>query len=66
MANDNNGYLKGSKWNPYTHNEFQGLWGTDNWHGGWFENNGLKYGSGLVCSLHTAKWQVKQGKKYFI
>ncbi len=44
MINDN-GYLKGSKWNPYTHDEFQLVWGTDNWHGGWFEDNGLKYGS---------------------
>lgn len=47
MANDNeeSGYIKGSKFNPYTHDEFQAVWGTDNWHGGWFEHNGLKYGS---------------------
>ena len=47
MVNDNgeSGFLKGSKFNPYTYNEFQDKWGTDNWHGGWFEHNGLKYGS---------------------
>lgn len=41
MANNN--IPQGSKWNPYTHSEFQSKCGTDSWHGGWFEYNGLKY-----------------------
>ncbi len=46
MANDNNGYLKGSKWNPYSYDEYDEIYMSTNliWYGGWVgSNNNVTY-----------------------
>lgn len=46
MANDNeSGYLKGAKQNPYTLEEYRSMRDSNMWNGGWIYYNGLAYAS---------------------